>query len=287
MTTRRHDLLVGPDWLAERLGDPDIAIVDASWYLPSHGRNARQEYLVHHIPGAVFFDIDAISDRTSPLPHMLPTADDFADAVGAMGITRKTTIICYDGMVLFSAPRVWWSFRVFGAEDVRILDGGLPAWKAKGLPLTDAVPSPAPRRFEARFDASLVADMERMRGAIGGGDQIVDARPKGRFDGTDPEIRPGLESGHMPGAATVPQASLVRDGRLLPDAELLAAFARAGIDPDQPVITTCGSGVSASTLTLALAVLGKPLGALYDGSWTEWAGTPGNPIEKSPDALRA
>lgn len=278
---RRNELLVSPEWLNDHLGDPSLAIVDASWYLPSHGRNAWQEYVVHHIPGAVFFDVDTIADRNSPLPHMLPAAADFASAVGALGLSDRQTIVVYDGMGLFSAPRVWWTFKVFGVRDVRILDGGLPAWKARDLPLTDLLPTLAPVRFEATFDSSLVADMARMRRELGTDAQIVDARPKGRYDGTEPEIRPGLESGHMPGARNLPQSTLVRDGHLLPESELLKAFAASGIDPDRPVITTCGSGVSASTLTFALATLGKPLGALYDGSWTEWAGAAGNPIEKT------
>ena len=278
--------LVSVDWLKDRLEQPgihqpDIAIIDASWYLPQHQRDARGDYAAGHIPEAVFFDIDLHADRTSPLPHMLPPPEVFAEAAGSLGISDSSTIVVYDGLGLFSAPRVWWMFKVFGAEDVRVLDGGYPAWLARGFATTDTPASPRRRDFQVAMRTDLVADMQMMTTAIAGGLQIADARPPGRFSGRDPEIRPGIPSGHMPGARNIPQSSLVRDGHLLKGSELAQALTASGIDIDRPLIATCGSGVSAATITLALAELGRPMGRLYDGSWTEWGGTKHNAIERS------
>jgi thiosulfate/3-mercaptopyruvate sulfurtransferase len=267
--------LVSTDWLAARLTAPDIVIVDASWYLPMQNRDAQAEYLAAHIPGAVRFDIDAISDRTSSLPHMMPRPEEFAAAVGKLGIGDGMKIVIYDGAGLFSAPRVWWMFRTFGATDVAILDGGFPKWQAEGRPVEDGAVSRAPRSFTARLNHGAVADRTDVERALGDGvTQVIDMRSAGRFTGAEPEFRPGLPSGHMPGALNVPSSELIADGRLKPAGELLALLKDRNIDPDAPILTTCGSGVSAAIMTLALEVLGKPAKALYDGSWTEWASQP-------------
>ncbi len=271
--------LVSADWLKERLHQPGLVLLDCSWYLPMHQRDAKAEFVNAHIEGAQFFDIDAVSDPVSTLPHMLPTPQAFAEAVGKMGISNTSTIVLYDGMGLLSSPRVWWTFLVFGARDVHILDGGLPAWIAKFYSLTQALVAPVAANFTPEFNSALVAGMDEVSGASQSGEQIVDARPAGRFSGADPEFRVGLRSGHMPGAFNVPQGSLIKDGHFRQPQELLAIFEKAGVDLNAPTITSCGSGLTAASLTLSLAVLGKPLGKLYDGSWTEWASHPENPIE--------
>ena len=273
--------LVDAKWLADNLGDPNLVVIDASWYLPAHQRDGRAEYAARHIPGALFYDIDAHSSKETPLPHMLPTPEGFAQSAGSMGISETMTIVIYDGMGMFAAPRLWWTFLVFGAKTVHVLDGGLPAWIAAGYETTSEMPSRARVSFKAQFNSGMVADMDLMTSASSAKAQIADARPRGRFDGSDPEPRAGLSSGHIPGAKSLPQSTLVRNGFFAGPAEVASAFEAAGIDPDRPIITSCGSGMTAATLTLGLAVLGKPLGRLYDGSWTEWAGTPGNAIEKS------
>ena len=272
--------LVSVDWLHRHYQQPDVAVIDTSWYLPSHKRDGKAEYLAAHIPGSVFFDIDLHSDTRSTLPHMLPPPEQFAAAVGALGISNTTSIVIYDGMGILASARLWWMFRVFGHDAVSVLDGGFPAWKAAGFETTADTSEPGSKTFKPCFQPGLIADMGTMTTALKSDAQVLDARPAGRFQGVDPEVRPGLSSGHMPGAQNVPQSTLLRDGFLLDKPALLDAFVRTGIDIDKPVITTCGSGVTAATLTLALAVLGKPLGRLYDGSWTEWASTPGNAIEK-------
>ncbi|MBY0613673.1 MAG: 3-mercaptopyruvate sulfurtransferase [Beijerinckiaceae bacterium] len=276
---KRQPPLVSADWLHQNLNADDVVIIDTSWYLPVHKRDGKAEYAQAHIPGAVFFDIDLHSDTSSSLPHMLPSPAQFAAAVGALGVSNDSHVVVYDGMGLFASPRLWWMFQVFGHDAVSVLDGGLPGWKAKGFETSSDLPAPVVTTFTPRFRKELVADMQTMTAALGS-EQVLDARPAGRFQGVDPEFRPGLSSGHMPGAHNLPQSTLVENGFLLPPPKLLEAFEGTGIDIDRPVITTCGSGMSAATLTLALAVLGKPIGQLYDGSWTEWAGTPGNPIEK-------
>lgn len=258
-------------WLDEQLSNPKVRIVDGSWHLPPTGRIGAKEYAEAHIPGAVFFDLDVISDPASPLPHMLPSADFFAEKVGAMGITENDTIVVYDQLGLFTAPRVAWMFRIYGAKDVRILEGGLPAWVSEKRPVTDAVPSPAPAVFQARLDASTVADLERVRGHLGAGDaQVVDARPAPRFDGQAPEPRPGVRSGHMPGSANLPFPNVVANGQLRPPEEIRAEMEKAGIDLSQPIVCSCGSGVSAVVIAMAMSRAGAKIAGIYDGSWAEW-----------------
>lgn len=272
---------VSADWLQERLGKPGLSIVDGAWYLPSQGREARAEYEAGHIPGAVFFDHDKVVDPNSALPHTLPTPEDFARIVGSMGIAETDTIVVYDGFGLFSAPRCRWLFRIMGAEKVFILEGGLDGWKREGRPLTAEQTKIAPNVFKTRFDASRVASLEDMRGILqNGSSQIADARSAGRFEGVDPEPRPGLRGGHMPGAKSLPFTELTRDGKLRPGEDLELAIEAAGLDLSKPIVTSCGSGVSAAIISLALETLGHNENRLYDGSWAEWGSLPDTPIEK-------
>lgn len=270
---------VDADWLQRNLGKPGISIVDGSWYLPAQGRNARAEYEAGHIPGAVFFDLDAVVAPDSTLPHTMPDEATFARIVGTMGISADDTIVVYDGPGLFSAPRVWWMFRTMGVFQVYVLDGGFDAWKAEGRPVTADQTRIAPNIFHASFDAAKVVPFEEMRRIVDtGSSQIADARPAGRFTAEEPEPRAGMRGGHMPGAASLPASSLSRGGKLLPPEELRQKFEEAGIDLDKPVVTSCGSGVTAAILTLALETLGHQSNRLYDGSWSEWGGRPDTPV---------
>lgn len=271
--------LVSTAWLHERLGSPDIRVVDASWHFPQTGRNARAEFEDAHIPGAVFFDIDEIADLTSPLPHMLPPAEKFASRVQKLGIGDGSTIVAYDAYGILSSARVWWMFRAMGHQNVFVLDGGFLKWRAEGLPVDDALTSHFARHFTPRPDWSLVRNHDDVTRLLAAGSQIVDARPSGRFAGVDPEPREGLRGGHMPGAINLPYASLLRpDGTLKRPDDLARIVADAGIDLARPVTASCGSGVSACVVLLALAVLGHRDGSLYDGSWAEWGAREGAAI---------
>lgn len=274
--------LVSTSWLAERLARPELRVVDGSWYLPTSGRNPRAEYLLGHVPGAVFFDLDAISDQGSPLPHMLPPAAQFAEQVADLGIGDPDDVVVYDGSgANLSAARVWLMFRAFGHDRVAVLDGGLPKWRAEGRALESGSVSPRPARFTARaVPAGLVRDLGSVRELLGRGEvQVVDMRSPGRFAGSEPEPRPGMRGGHMPGSRNLPYADLVRnDGTLLPPDALRRRIAAAGIDADRPIVATCGSGVSACTLIHALHLLGHDEASLYDGAWAEWGGRDDTPV---------
>jgi thiosulfate/3-mercaptopyruvate sulfurtransferase len=263
-------------------------VLDGSWHLPAEQRDPRAEYRAAHIPGARFFDIDAVSDATSPLPHMLPRPEAFAGHVRRLGVGNGDCVVAYDAskLGLMSAARVWWTFRAFGHDNVAVLDGGLRKWLAEGRPVTAELPPPRePGPFTLRPMPGLVRGLAEMRALVTSGNgQIADARGAGRFAGREPEPRPGLRSGHMPGARSVPFTTLLAaDGTLQSPAELRCAFEAAGIDIAKPVVTSCGSGVTAAVLSLALAVLGRSDTGLYDGSWSEWgqAGL-GTPVETDP-----
>jgi len=274
--------IVETEWLESHLSSPDLVILDGSWHLPTANRDAKAEYLVEHIPGALFFDIDDISEEKTNLPHMLPSTVKFASRMKKMGIGDGARIVVYDTSGIFSAARVWWTFRAMGHRDVAVLNGGLRKWKAEGRPTEDG---PAAKRSERHYtplqNTEIIRDLEEMKALIKKpGAQIVDARPAGRFEGRDGEPRAGLRKGHIPGSRNIPsQELLMPDGTLKPAEDLAALFKAANIDVTRPVVATCGSGVTASMLALALAVLGQTNAAVYDGSWAEWGADNSLPIE--------
>jgi thiosulfate/3-mercaptopyruvate sulfurtransferase len=265
--------LVSTDWLAPRLGRPGVRLVDGSWYLPNSGRSAKTEYEAGHIPGAVFFDLDASSDRRSPLPHMLPSPAEFADRMADLGLSDSDDIVVYDGSGMnLSAPRVWWMLRAFGRDRVAVLDGGSVKWRREGRPLVPGEVRLPRGRFTARSDASGVRSLAEVREALDRRSaQVVDLRSAGRFAGTEPEPRPGLRRGHIPGSLNLPFHELVApDGTVLPLELLRRRIELAGVDLARPVICTCGSGTSACSLIYSLHLLGHEGAALYDGAWAEW-----------------
>jgi thiosulfate/3-mercaptopyruvate sulfurtransferase len=275
--------LVTPSWLAGRLHDPGVVILDAT--LPPVGVSppvdTRARYVATHLPGAIFFDIEQLSDPSSPLPHMLPTPDVFSGSLSALGIGDKMAIVIYEQEGVFSAPRAWWMLKTFGAESVSLLDGGLRAWIEAGLPTESGDVSRAPAAFHAKLDQNAVKDFSQMQQMIAAHAQILDARPAGRFSGALPEPRPGISSGHMPGATSMPFTELAEGGRLKPAEELRRLFAEKGVDIEQPITTTCGSGVTAAVIALGLELAGARQVSLYDGSWAEYAAHPEAVIEKA------
>ncbi|ARJ68762.1 3-mercaptopyruvate sulfurtransferase [Paracoccus contaminans] len=268
--------LVSTEWLAAHLNDPDLRIIDASWHMPGAGRDARAEYEAAHIPGARFFDIDAIADSRSPLPHMAPPPEVFVSRLRAMGVGDGHQVVVYDDSAVHSASRVWWTFRLMGKTDVAVLDGGLAKWRAEGRPVEDMPPALRDRHMTVHRQAGLVRDVTQVAAASKLGDQqIVDARSPARFRGDEPEPRPGLRAGHIPGARNLPFGQLFdADGTMKDTGAIRAAFDAAGVDLSRPVIATCGSGITAASLALALERLGHRHWSLYDGSWTEWGSFP-------------
>ncbi|XP_011007217.1 PREDICTED: thiosulfate/3-mercaptopyruvate sulfurtransferase 1, mitochondrial [Populus euphratica] len=296
--------VVSVDWLHANLGEPDMKVLDASWYMPDEQRNPIQEYQVAHIPGALFFDVDGIADQTTNLPHMLPSEEAFAAAVSALGIENKNGLVVYDGKGIFSAARVWWMFRVFGHEKVWVLDGGLPRWRASGYDVESSASGDAilkasaaseaiekvyqgqtvgPITFQTKFQPHLVWTLEQVKSNIEDRThQHIDARSKARFDGAAPEPRKGIKSGHVPGSKCIPFAQLLDSSQtLLPADELKKRFDQEGISLESPVVTSCGTGVTACILALGLHRLGKSDVAVYDGSWTEWGANPETPVDSS------
>lgn len=280
MTRDDPKTLVSTQWLAAHLKDPDLRVLDASWYLPGSERDPFAEYQRAHIPGARFFDLDDVSDHRSDLPHMVPPVEKFMSRMRAIGVGDGHQIVVYDGSGLFSAPRVWWLFKLMGQMDIAVLDGGFPKWQAEGHPVEDLPPILRDRHMMVRRQNHMVKDVTQVSAASKLGEsEIVDARSPGRFHGTDPEPRPGLRAGHIPGSKNVFYKDLLKadDTMKSPD-EMRQVFVEAGVDLDKPVITSCGSGVTAAILSLGLTRMGKTDHSLYDGSWTEWGMFPTLPI---------
>ncbi|MEI6418421.1 MAG: 3-mercaptopyruvate sulfurtransferase [Sphingomonadales bacterium] len=274
------NLLVSTDWLAAEMGKPDLRIIDASLFLPQHGRNARAEFEAAHIPGAVFFDLEEIADLSSDLPYMLPTPEKFASRCQALGLGDGCRFVVYDNSPLHSAARLWWMLTLFGAHDVMVLDGGFGKWQAEGRAQENGKPIVRHRHFTAQADWRLVRDMAGMTENLRTRrEQVLDARSAARFAGAEPETRVGVRPGHIPGSHNLPYDTLFNaDGTMKPADELKAAFKAAGVDITQPLITSCGSGITAAVLAFAVALLGQKVPAIYDGSWTEWGGNPHNPV---------
>lgn len=274
--------LVAPSWLADRLQDPSTIVLDAT--LPPVGVtppvDTHSRYLQNHIPGAIFFDIEELSDHATTLPHMLPTPEEFSRSMSALGVGDNMTIVVYEQQGVFSAPRAWWMLRTFGAQRVYILDGGLRAWTDSGLPIESGPVHRAPASFHARLHRDAVVDLSQLKDRLIRHQQILDARSAARFNGIAPEPRPGLSSGHMPGTTNIPFTELVEDGRLKPAEKLREYFSTKNVNLRQPITTTCGSGVTAAVIALSLEVVGAPNVALYDGSWAEYAQQPDSIIEK-------
>ena len=281
MAEMRSSALVDTAWLAAHLDAPDVKVADATWFLPTMRRDARKEYAEAHIPGAVFFDIDDIADDASPLPHMLPDPVKFSSRMRRLGLGDGTRIVLYDNNSYSASARAWWMLRLFGHPDVAVLDGGLAKWRAEGRRVTDEPVTPKAAHFTARQNNLLVRELEQMRANLmSRREQVVDVRSRGRFAGTEPEPRAGLRSGHIPGSVSMPHLELIGgDGTLLPEPELRRRLTAARVDLTRPLVTTCGSGVTASTVALALYQLGRDDVAVYDGSWSEWGGRDDTPVE--------
>ncbi|CAN7732328.1 3-mercaptopyruvate sulfurtransferase [Bradyrhizobium sp. LjRoot220] len=284
--TTTDDPLVSTDWLATHFGDPNIKIIDASFKLPGVLPLPKDDYLASHIPGAVFFDVDAVSDHANPLPHMFPSAEQFGRDVGGLGISNDDTVVLYDSGGWVAAPRVWWMFLSFGHPNVRILNGGLKKWVAEGRKVESGQVTPKPATFKASFDPRYTRNIQQMVDNLASRtEQVLDARANERYQGKVPEPRPGLRSGHIPGSLSVPYNQLfdAATGAMKSLDELRAVFAGAGVRLDAPIVTSCGSGVSALVLTLALYRLGVRGSALYDGSWSEWGMQGGPPVATGPN----